>query len=236
MDKENSRLSVSGQVLNQIQMMLKSGKFHPGDFLPSERELATSLNVGRPAVREALKALEVIGVVNIMHGRGIQVVIPSVESVIQSLLAPVTITPADLFNILEVREIIDPKCAYIAAMRATADQLQALAELLFRMNDSVNNFSEFADADYEFHFKVAEYTNNPMLKRIFEAVAALFHLQHYRTAEIPGHKETIEFHTAVYRAIYDHNPQEAEKQMAAHIQDTRRRLSNISHLEGINRR
>ncbi|MGE5582357.1 MAG: FadR/GntR family transcriptional regulator [Bacillota bacterium] len=234
MVKENSRQSVSSQVLTEIQNMLKSGKIKPGDFLPSERELAASLNVGRPAVREALKALEIIGVVNIMHGKGIQVITPSVESVIQSLLAPVTITPADLFNILEVREIIDPKCAYIAAMRATADQLQALAELLVKMRNSVTNPAEFADADYEFHFKVAEFANNPMLKRVFEAVAGLLHLQHYRTAEIPGHQETIEFHTAVYRAIAEHNPEEAEKQMAAHIQDTRRRLSN-SHLESINR-
>lgn len=234
MVKENSRQSVSSQVLTEIQNMLKSGKIKPGDFLPSERELAASLNVGRPAVREALKALEIIGVVNIMHGKGIQVITPSVESVIQSLLAPVTITPADLFNILEVREIIDPKCAYIAAMRATADQLQALAELLVKMRNSVTNPAEFADADYEFHFKVAEFANNPMLKRVFEAVAGLLHLQHYRTAEIPGHQETIEFHTAVYRAIAEHNPEEAEKQMAAHIQDTRRRLSN-SHLESISR-
>ena len=228
---QSTKKSVSGQVFTQISAILKNGQIKPGEFLPSERELAIALEAGRPSVREALKKLEFMGVIEITHGKGAKVVLPTFESVVPSLISSVILTQSNALNMIEVREIIEPKSAFIAATRATAAQLQRIFEALTVMNQFVDNPNRFADADYQFHSLIVQAADNPVLSRFYDTVASMLRTLLLQTAEIPDRRKSFAIHQSIYKAIYNRLPEEAFKIMEFHIVDTRRRFVDYQTVE-----
>lgn len=226
MDSEHEKQSVSRQVFTKIEQLLKSGAVQPGELLPSERELAAQFGVGRPAVREALKALEMMGVIEIIHGKGARVLTPDLDAIMKPLIASIVLTQSNVLNLIEVREVVEPQCAAIAATRATAEQLQKLHESLRQMERAAEIPGEFAAADYHFHNLVAQATNNPLLIRIYETITALLWDLQQKTAAIPDHQKTLRYHESIYQCIYRRDAPEALSVMKQHIHDTRTRFMN----------
>jgi DNA-binding FadR family transcriptional regulator len=228
MDGEIAKKSASKQVLEAIENMIRNGDILPGQLLPPERELASRLNVGRPAVREALKALEIIGVAEITQGKGTKINLPSVDNVFQPLVSSAYITQSDLINFTEARSALEPKCAYIAATRAKADQLQKLSESLVVMRNSLKDPDSYNAADLLFHKTVVQATNNPVLVKIYESLAGFVWQLYQETKRLPDLEAGVAFHEAMYKAIYNHNAGEAELQMQLHIEDTRKKFMEFS--------
>lgn len=222
--KKASSKSVSKRVFLAIEQMLLSGKVKPGQFLPPERELAVLLQVGRPVVRESLKALEMIGVIEIAHGKGARVLAPSIDKVISPLMTSVILTQSNILNLIDVRLTIEPKCAYLSASQASAEEYQQFYNFILMMENALDQPSDFAAADYQFHKAIVQSTNNPILIQIYEMVAGLLWELQQRTAEIPNRKETLEVHKAIYEAIFNHHPDKAFKLLESHIEDTRKRF------------
>ncbi len=227
MDPKSSKKNVSKQVLEAIENMIRNGDVLPGQILPSERDLASELGVGRPAIREALKALEIIGVLEITQGRGAKIKLPSVDTVFQPLLSSICINQSDLINFTEARIIIEPKCAYIAANRAKADQLQKMFESLVLMRNSLDDPESFNEGDLMFHKIIVRATDNPILIKIYETMA-VFVWQLYQETKNLELKTGLMFHEELYKAIYERNAGEAERQMQLHIEDTRKRYMEFS--------
>jgi GntR family transcriptional repressor for pyruvate dehydrogenase complex len=228
MGKEISKKTVSKQVLEAIENMIRTGEILPGQYLPPERELAVRLNVGRPAIREALKALEIIGVAEITQGRGTKINLPSVDNVFQPLVSSVYITQSDLINFTEARAVLEPKCAYIAATRAKADQLQQLYKSLSKMRNSLNDPDAYNESDLLFHKTIVQATNNPVLVKTYETLAGFVWQLYEETKRLPDLETGVEFHEALYKAIYNRNAAEAERQMQLHIEDTREKFMEFS--------
>jgi DNA-binding FadR family transcriptional regulator len=228
MDAEMPKKSVSKQALEAIENMIRDGEILPGQYLPSERELAARLNVGRPAIREALKALQIIGVAEITQGKGTRINLPSVDNVFQPLVSSVCITQSDLINFTEARATIEPKCAYIAATRAKADQMQKLFQSLAAMRNSLKNPDAYNESDLLFHKTIIQATNNPVLVKIYKSLAGFVWQLYEETKRLPDLETGVGFHEALYKAIYNRNAAEAERQMRLHIEDTREKFMEFS--------
>jgi GntR family transcriptional repressor for pyruvate dehydrogenase complex len=228
MDTKMPKKSVSKQVLEAIENIIRNGEILPGQYLPPERELAARLKVGRPAIREALKALEIIGVAEITQGKGTKIKIPSVDNVFQPLVSSAYITHSDLINFTEARAVLEPKCAYIAATRAKADQLQKLFKSLVKMRNSLNDPEAYNESDLQFHKTIVQATNNPVLVKIYETLAGFVWQLSQETKRLPDLTVGVGFHETLYKAIYNRNAVEAERQMQLHIEDTREKFMEFS--------
>ncbi|HYA13188.1 MAG TPA: FadR/GntR family transcriptional regulator [Syntrophales bacterium] len=211
-------------IVEQIKMLMANGDLKPGDKLLSERELAEKLQVSRAAVREALRALEMMGFVEIKAGGGTFIKETAAEGIIQPLAMFVAVERGAFFEIYEIRKIFESASAYLAAQRATSMDLAKIEDYLNKMNTamSIDDSEKGEDMDTSFHYAIAEATHNGWLLRLLNTISDSFHKtvsaarkQLYLT---PGHpEELIKQHTRIYEAIRDRNPRLARKYMMEHL-------------------
>jgi GntR family transcriptional repressor for pyruvate dehydrogenase complex len=211
-------------IVEQIKVLMASGDLKPGDKLISERELAEKLQVSRASVREALRALEMMGFVEIKAGGGTFMKETAKESIIQPLAMFIAIERGTFFEIYEIRKIFESASAYLAAQRATAIDLAKIEDYLKKMNAAVaeDDSEKGEDMDTAFHYAIAESTHNNWLLRLLNTISDSFHKtvsasrkQLYLT---PGHPQTlIEQHKNIYEAIRNKNPVLARRAMMEHL-------------------
>jgi GntR family transcriptional regulator, transcriptional repressor for pyruvate dehydrogenase complex len=166
---------VSEETVQIIIELIRSGDFVPGDQLPSERQLARELKVSRTSIREALRRLEAIGLVEIQQGRGTFVKNPSID-VIQSTLIPSLITDSKTIEkLFELRQIIEVESAALAAQRITQRQLEDLQYWLDEMDIQVRrkDWKGAIFADVEFHRLIIVATGNEILVRLIDNLVDL---------------------------------------------------------------
>jgi len=190
-----------------------------GQKLPPERELAESLGVSRASVREALTALEAIGILDIRPGEGTFVRETSVSATFAPLAMVLEMEQNSMSQLMEVRRVLETEIAALAVQRATEEDLQNIEVNLNRMK-SANTVSEAVEADLRFHFAIAEATHNSILLRIMNTVADLMHNTfRIRREELFADKgrEIISEHEAIYRAIRDRDIDSAKLRMLQHI-------------------
>jgi len=167
---EKSRLS--DEVARQIERIIAEGRFLPGQKLPSERALSAKLAVSRPVLREALRILEIQGIVRIRQGSGIYVKDPTQDI----LNVPIREWLAENLPLLckfyEARLVIEPECAALAAQRATASQIENLRILVEESLPTVegNFITEFIGMDIDFHAAIAEMSGNTLLAQMLESI------------------------------------------------------------------
>jgi GntR family transcriptional repressor for pyruvate dehydrogenase complex len=204
------------EVASQLEAEVLSGGLEAGTKLPSERELAVRLGVSRPLVREALRSLVERGLVEISPGRGTFVRgASSTESirVLGSLYLRQKITPRHL---IEVRTIIEPAAARLAAERATDEEIEELGRAVEQIN-TAGSVLDRARWDIRLHALVARMSHNPVIETTFESIATLvFELMLRSLSDSKIRAESAPFHDAVYEAIRDHDPQRAYDAMLAH--------------------
>jgi len=128
------------EIVEQIKDLMAEGDLKPGDKLLSERELAERLQVSRASVREALRALEMMGFVEIRTGEGTFVREACSDAIIQPLAMFISIERGNFFEIYEVRKIFETAAARLAAERATSDELQKIAEALRQMEENMADY------------------------------------------------------------------------------------------------
>jgi GntR family transcriptional regulator, transcriptional repressor for pyruvate dehydrogenase complex len=212
------------EIVEQISQLLENGSLKPGDKLLSERELAEKLRVSRASVREALRALEMMGFVEIRSGGGTFIKETSAEGIIQPLAMFISIEKGAFFEIYEIRKIFETAAAHLAAERATPMDLAKIEDDLERMKAVMaeDDSEKGEDMDTAFHYSIAEATQNVWLLRLLNTISDSIHKtvsvarrQLYMT---PGHPQILmEQHTKIYEAIRDKNPNLAEKAMLEHL-------------------
>ena len=163
---------VSQVIIEQIQNMIMSGELKIGDKLPPERELTETLNVGRPALREALKALEVIGVIERIHGQGNFISNNIVDSFFKPLSLSFRLSNGKPEEILQVRFLLESFTVNEAAKNATAEDIETL-ELIHKRMVLSDSLEDKAKYDKEFHFEIARISNNTLIVNLFQSVSYL---------------------------------------------------------------
>ena len=148
-------------IVLRLRDLIRQGELRHGSRLPPERTLAEQFGVGRSSVREAIRSLELQGLVVTRHGSGSFVNTQSLDA-IATLMAPVN-GSGGLEDIFEMRHLLEPQIAALAARRATAGDIERLTEILEEQQRQILEGETGVDADTEFHFTLATATHNPAL-------------------------------------------------------------------------
>ncbi len=208
------RHSTVGAVAKQLLDNLTTGNFAPGTRLPPERALAASLGVGRSTVREAMAALDVLGIIEVRPGSGAYLTSDSSELLPQAIKWSLMLGQPQTRDLVEVREHLEVLSARLAAARATDDGVARLEKHVVGMREAGSDVDAFVTADMGFHFEIAHIAGNSVLQDILHSISSLLHVWFDRTLRVPGTIEaTLAEHEAVFDAIRERNPQRAEDVM-----------------------
>jgi GntR family transcriptional repressor for pyruvate dehydrogenase complex len=211
------------QIVQQIEGSILKGELSEGSQLPAERDLAKQFGVSRTAVREAIKALQEKGLVDAFPGRGTFVTNGTSNSMRRSLDRIIKSGESDGWAYLvEVREILEPEIAALAAVRAADQDLATMRETLDLMDNARLDSDAYIEADLDFHLALAEAAANPIVLSLIDSIVGLLREQRLRTFRVEGGPERGQsHHKLILEAIQRHDPQGARTAMQAHLSQVR---------------
>lgn len=224
------RESLRDRVAELVKQAIADGLYPSGSRLPSEERLAQQLGVGRSSVREAIEHLVALGLVVRLPGRGVFVARPQdfAEKAMDNLVPALLLNPASMEWLLEVRQVVEPKVAALAAVRASEQDIAELALLVRDLEAQRYEPTRYARTDLQFHRRIAEASGNPLFPRILKTVHSLFVQELEMTVKVPGATDrSFPFHRRIFEAIQQHDPNAAETQMAEHLKDVQLQLVDL---------
>ncbi|KQM29686.1 GntR family transcriptional regulator [Frigoribacterium sp. Leaf8] len=206
------------EVVKQLVALLTAGELTPGSRLPPERQLAERLGVGRSAVREALAALEILGIVTVRPGSGTYLRDQTSELLPTTLSWGLMLNAARTRELIEVRGGLEIQAAAYAAERATDADVDALRGYIEVMADSLEDLDAFLQADIRFHLQIAVSADNVVLKDLLQSTRSLLRLWVERgLTEKDQAEAAYREHCAVFRAIEARDPDAALAAMRDHM-------------------
>ena len=207
------------QIVQQIEESIVKGELKPGDQLPAERELAQRFGVSRTAVREAVKALREKGLVEAYSGRGTFITDGTTQAVRQSLDLMVKIgQPEGSNHLAEVRAILEPEIARLAAVRIQEPELVTMREAVSVMDRAGHDPDAYIEADLDFHLALAEGAANPLILSLLDSIVGLLREQRLRIFRVPGGPERGQVHhKRILEAVEHHDAEKAREAMRAHL-------------------
>jgi len=212
------------RIVSQIERRIEDGDLKVGDQLPAERELAEQFAVSRTAVREAVKALRQKGLVEIRPGRGTFITNGTSDTIRHSLgmLMKIGATKGS-GNLVEVREILEPEIAALAATRITDEYITAMQEAVKIMDTALGNVDIFVEADLDFHLALAEATQNPIVPILMDSIIDLLREQRKRTGLTKGGLQRGQaHHKKILDAVTRRDAEAARKAMQEHMKQVRK--------------
>ncbi|CAM2142533.1 HTH-type transcriptional repressor NanR [Pararobbsia alpina] len=210
------------EVLDRLMDRIRSGEIAPGAQLPSERELMEQYGVGRPAIREALQALERSGIVEIAHGERARVVVPTAERLIAQVAGGamhlLRTQPDMLGHLKEARVFLETGLARLAAERATDEDVANLQLRVAQQRASMVDLEKFIERDMAFHREIALISGNPIFPAIVESLFR-WASEYYRPlVRAPGVEElTLSEHQRIVDAIAKRDGNGAAEAMHQHL-------------------
>jgi len=211
------------QIVQQIEESILKGALKPGDQLPAERDLAQRFGVSRTAVREAVKALREKGLVEAYSGRGTFITDGTSQAIRQSLGLMAKIgQPGGSTHLAEVRAILEPEIAALAATRIQEQHLVLMREAVSVMDQKRDDPEAFIEADLDFHLSLAEAAANPLILSLIDSIVGLLREQRIRIFQVEGGPDRGQFHhKRILEAIEQRNAEKARDAMRAHLQQIR---------------
>lgn len=221
-----SQTRIAQRVVEQIVKSIREGRINPGDKLPGENSLAADFQVSRPCVREALRILEAVGVVEVRRGKGCYVLrSPDGLDGGSIWLSWLTVFRHEVLALMEVREAVESKAAALAALRASeADfaQLQEVTDRLWtglRQGGDELTADEAYALDTKFHQAIASASGNPFLLRLANNIGGVIDADRRAIMSIPNRiQASAEDHRAILEALKKRDSEAARNAMMRHIQ------------------
>lgn len=213
--------TLRNQVADYIRKLIRTGRLKPGDRLPTEREMAERFGVSRTVIRDAVKTLSGVGVLEVKHGIGIFVA--TVDStVIASQLSSLLINENDTIkSLFKVRMVLETAAAGWAAESCTNEDRLRLKDFIAESRLLLDKKSEspaYHSNNRDFHLLVAEISANPVVVRLMRNMLDLFEETRHHTSNIPGRVDrSVEEHIEVLEAIYHGRAEEASRLMHSHL-------------------
>ncbi len=204
-------------IMEQIKDIVKKGELKTGDKLPSERELADKLQVSRTSVREALKALTMLGLIESKHGEGNFIKSNFEDSLLEPLSILFLLIGSKNEDIIELRRIIEPESAALAAKRITESELRELKEIMKELNNSLDT-EACAELDKKFHYKIAQTSGNHLISTIMFSISSLIE-KYIDSSHIHDmNKQVVKFqHEEIYMALESQDPKRASECVKKHL-------------------
>lgn len=211
--------TVTQRAIEQITALIGEGRLQPGERLPTERDLAAQLSISRSSMREAIRALTVMGVLEARHGSGIYVTRLEAGDLLESfgVVADLSRGPR-LVELLEVRRILESTATSLAAARITPEQLAAVEEHLTAMKDT-DEWEAIVTHDLAFHRAIAGAAGNDTMAAILDGLSS----RTFRTRVWRGYQQEGAFertrreHERIHAALAARDPEAARAAAAAHV-------------------
>src|SRR6202451_4322871 len=211
------------QIVQQIEDSILKGALKPGDQLPAERDLAQRFGVSRTAVREAVKALREKGLVEAYSGRGTFITDGTTQAVRQSLDLITKIgQPEGSTQLAEVRAILEPEIAALAAIRIQEPELATMREAVAVMDRAGSDPDAYIEADLDFHLALAEAAANPIILSLIDSIVGLLREQRLRIFRVSGGSERGQMHhKKILDAVERRDSEKAREAMREHLGQVR---------------
>ena len=213
-----SRVPVAEQVARKLLQLIHAGSLGPDDQLPTERDLAASLHVSRASVREALRGLQILGVVKARQGGGIFVSSLEAAEILYPLQVLITLTEENVDALYESRCVIEGALGQLITSKVDDATLDTLARIVEHQSTITGDAIAFRQSDTEFHKVLRAIARNPFLERISEALY-LLGMEYRRVAwETPGVlSRSVGDHRAIVAALRSRDSEKATEAMVRHM-------------------
>ena len=212
------------EIVEQIQDLIKTGRLKPGDKLPPERILVDKLGVSRPPLREAMSALEILGIIESRGGKG---------NFIKNTFNPASYAQQlkelekeeSPFELLEARKAVETEIAGLAAKKATPEDIKEIEEALDRMRNALSDTPRVMEFDRQFHVAIARAAHNSILFQMMNYLAdglkeSLWVNIKRKSWALPGHSQKyLEEHAKLLKAIKEGDKKAARRTMYSHLAD-----------------
>ncbi|EHI97320.1 GntR domain protein [Clostridium sp. DL-VIII] len=218
----NKNPKVYDQVIEEIKSKIKSGDIKKGDRLPSEREMAESLGVSRTSVREALRALEVVGLVESRQGAGNYIKTNFDNSLFEPISVMFMLQESSPKEMYDLRETLELQCARLSAKNIEDNELDLLTAILDRMYIAESE-EESLKLDIKFHYLIAKSTRNVLLLNVLDVISQLVDefIQKFRMQILHAgntKENLLEIHENIVRALKLRDESKAYNAMLEHFE------------------
>ena len=232
---DRRREPISSEVAQVLVRHLLGGAYQPGQRLPSERALAESLGVGRSVVREALKSLTLLGLVEVRQGDGTYLQSRGSNLLPVSFEWGLLLGQHQLQDTIEARTELEVVLAGFAAERRSEQDVRELGELLRGMRDATDT-AAFVSADVAFHLRVAKSAQNSILEQMLVSIQSLLRSWITRVREAAtDHGPSYRDHVPIHAAIERGDVAAAREAMRNHLVNAGERLKNTSYSHPVQR-
>lgn len=212
-------MAVTDDAISTIKSMIVSGELKPGQRLPPEKELSTRLGLSRNSLREAVKSLEIIRVLDVRRGDGTYVTSLEPRLLLEAMAFVVDLhQDASVIEIFEVRRVLEPFAAGLAAAAISDTQLAALAANLAQVDD-LTPLEQLVTHDLEFHQLIADASGNTYIASLLESMSSATVRARIWRGITQDHatEHTLQEHAAILAALRDHDTERATTAAADHI-------------------
>jgi len=213
------KMRLADRVASDLQNMIFT-KYQPGDKLPVENELAQLFSVSRVTVREAIRQLNTMGIVDVRQGEGTFVEQLTPSSFMRPMLPMLTLSDVDLADIFEVRMLIECRAAEYATQRATDEEIAQLKATLEEMEEAAlaGDIRLHNEIDVRFHNEIAKCSHNQVITVICELITELIKESVFYSCSVPSHiVNSVVYHNRIYHALVERNASEVKQAMSEHL-------------------
>lgn len=225
MFKPIKKTRIYEKIVKEIKELINQGRLKWGDQLPTERELSETFKVSRTCVREAFRILESQGFLESRPGNGTYIANNTIDSLIQPLASFILKEKDYQIELFEMRRLLESQLAYLAAERATPENMTKMEKILRRQAEQIANGETGLDADSDFHHALAEAANNRILLHVMNTTMEF--LAESRESYLLGEeraKKSLAYHKKIFSAIKKGDGELAAKAMCGHIEDIEKTL------------
>jgi GntR family transcriptional repressor for pyruvate dehydrogenase complex len=210
LEKPVQQQSVVSLVIERIKEALVNKELKPGDFLPSETELVKNLGVGKTTVREAVKMLQAMGIVEVRRGQGTVIRQHPGEDFIHSMIFHLLLESGTPKDIVALRRMFEPAYTLMAMEQATEEDIERIRETVESFEEKIEKGEQRAEDDLAFHHAILQSTHNPFVIKIGETILQLFKASITRSMEfIP--KTALRDHQNIFAAFCEKDKTKLEE-------------------------
>ena len=208
--------TLAQKIADELLAYIQKNNYRAGDKIPTEKELCQLMGAGRNTIREAIKILVSRNILTVRQGSGAY--ISEKQGLVDDPLGfSLVKDPLKLVNdLIEIREMMEPSFAGLAASNATPKEVAELEEILLEMEERIKAREDYAGLDVKFHSKIAECTHNSVMGNLIPVISqgVLIYAELVQETE---YEETMKAHRRIFEAIKNHRPYEAEREMSFHL-------------------
>ncbi|HEX6022480.1 MAG TPA: FCD domain-containing protein [Solirubrobacter sp.] len=218
-----SRDTVPDQIAARLIALITERQLKAGDRLPPERELAAAMRVSRSSLREALRALAMVGVVEMRHGDGTYLTALETEQLLRPVSLVLSLSDSSLAELFEARKLVEPGLAALAAHRISDASAAELCSHADATAAAVDDPEAFMWADIELHALIAKAAENAVLRRLLDSIASMGIASRRRTGRLAAVREqSARDHREIAAAIAAHDADAAHAAMLRHLENVER--------------